>query len=164
MNTIRYNITKIVLLLIVLQFINHESWCQQYSIDYGKLKKSGRIGLKNKVYQYKENKKDKDELKTFKKEKRAIRRDQRKHMKKIQTRATRKRMKKLYRSSVRVNKQKPAEYMHQRLYKKLTNDTKITYIKTKLFFETSFTNIKDLVSISNKKDQSKKQKFFEELY
>ena len=72
-------------------------------------------------------------------------------------------MKQLYRSAVRINKHKPQEYWHQRFITKVVDETRITYLKSKLMVEQSVDNIKDLLTFNNN-NASKKERYFNNDY
>jgi len=154
------NITKIVLISSLFLFSSSDSFCQKYSVDHGKIKKSGRVGLRYKLHNARQNKKDRRELVAHRKENRKSEKARKEHLTKLQTRKTKQQMKSLYRTSVRNNKHKPTKYWHERFYKQITTSTKISFVKSKIFIKNSVDNIKDFVSISNKKDISKKERFF----
>ncbi len=154
------NITKILFIVAIFIISENEILCQQkYSVDEGRLRKSGRVGLTYHAQQRKQKKQEREELRTKRKEKRAIRKAKREHMKKLQTKSTRKQMKKLYRSSVRINKHKPQEYLHERLFSEVFTESKIILLKSKIVVKNSFGNIKNVFANSTNFDKRKKKCF-----
>lgn len=152
--------TKIVLIVLLTIFWNEFYGQQKYSIDNGKLRKSGRVGIVYRVQKNKINKKDREELKTLRKEKRIVRKGKRKHMKKMQTKETQKQMKDLLRASKRINKHKPQYYMHERLYEKTSLGIEIFAIRLKNFIKNAFINIKSIF-VSKTSSNKKKRNNFE---
>ncbi len=153
------NITKILLLLIAHILGVHQSWAQKYSIDHGKIKKSGRVGIVYRLQTREVNKKSREESRIQRKEDRSFRKGKREHMKKVQTKSTQREMKKLYRSSVRINKLKPQEYLHQRIYRKFSDGSQTTYVKSKLFVRNSINNIGSVFRNNTTFDKNVKKDF-----
>ncbi|NOZ46769.1 MAG: hypothetical protein GXO79_08290 [Chlorobi bacterium] len=131
-------------------------YSQKYSIDNGKIKKSGKIGLAYKLNNLSQLKKEHKEYKAIKKQQRADRKANRKKIKKIQTKATRKRMKNLQKSAKRINQNKPTEYLHQRIYKYMKLKIKSTVIQSKIQFKKGFSKIEGVFNNTNRINKRRK--------
>ena len=155
------NITKIILLLSIFIIFNKDIRGQKYSIDDGRLRKSGKISLKYTLYQSHQTKEDREERRIMRKEVRERRKARRIHINKLQTKKVKKEMKKLYRSAKRINNQKPQKYLHERVYSTIINESKLGVVKTKLVIANSIRNVKDVVGFSKRNETGKKQRYFQ---
>ncbi|MCK4661944.1 MAG: hypothetical protein KAT68_03710 [Bacteroidales bacterium] len=114
-------IFKIFLLFF---FINLHPICansqyQKYSIDRGKLNKSGRVGLKYRIAKFKENRKEHKKAVDAAKLEKSTERERKKYRKKMQTKKVLKRMKKSEKKAKRNTKNKPVDPFYIRIIKKI---------------------------------------------
>lgn len=156
----QYNFITKIILIVLLTISWNEFYSQKnYSIDEGKLRKSSRVGITYHLQNRKLKKKEKEELKTFRKEERNVRKAKRDHMKKLQTKETQKQMKDLLKSSRRINKHKPQYYIHEKIYRETLSGAKLYVIKSKFYIKNTFTNIKSIFVNKTSFDKKKKNNF-----
>ena len=150
-----HKVTEIFFIVTLLLLSNSESISQKYSIDQGELKKSGRIGLKYRIEQYKSQKEYRLQKREDKRYRRFVKREKRKNEKQMQTKATRKRMQNLRKSSKRINEKKPQIPKIQQSGKIIIENTILGFNKTRIFIRISFNKISFFFSSLSSKKRKK---------
>jgi hypothetical protein len=154
------NSTKLILLLAIFVFCTNKLNAQKYSIDDGQLQKSGRVGIKYRIYQYKNDKLVRKDIRVIKKEERKARKYSKERIDRLQSKSTKKSMRELQHSSERINMNKPQEYWHQRVFKKLLDETQLTFLNANLFIDKTYNKITSIVSPANKNKLDKTKRYF----